>query len=56
MELHHRRILAPGELARFKEPVLITSWAFQAEIENQIRNTLGMTNRLIALIPQGGPT
>lgn len=55
MELHHRRILAPSELVRLKEPVLITSWAFQAEIENQIRNTMGLTNRLIGLIPQGGP-
>lgn len=49
-ELHHRRVLAPSELARFKEPVLITSWAFQTEIENQIRNTLGLSNRLISLI------
>ena len=55
MELHHRQILAPGELTRFTEPVLITSWAFQAEIENQIRNTMGLTNRLTGLIPQGGP-
>jgi 2-polyprenyl-3-methyl-5-hydroxy-6-metoxy-1,4-benzoquinol methylase len=55
MEIHHRQILAPAELTRFTEPVLITSWAFQAEIENQIRNTMGLTNRLIGLIPQGGP-
>jgi len=54
LELHHRRILAPSELTRFTEPVLITSWAFQAEIENQIRNTMGLTNRLIGLIPHGG--
>ena len=54
MEFHHRPILAPSELAHFKESVLVTSWAFQAEIENQIRNTMGLTNRLIGLIPQGG--
>lgn len=53
IELHHRRILAPGDLAGFTEPVLITSWAFQAEIRNQIRTTMGLTNRLIGLIPDG---
>lgn len=48
-KLHHRPVLAPNDLARFKEPVLITSWAFQEEIENQIRCTLGLSNRLICI-------
>lgn len=50
-KLHHRPVLAPGELVRFKEPVLITSWAFHTEIEHQIRSTLGLTNRLIRIFP-----
>lgn len=50
-KLHHRLILGPSELSRYDEPVLITSWAFQAEIEKQIRNTLGLDTRLISLIP-----
>jgi len=50
-ELHGRPILAPADVKRYGEPILIASWAFEDEIRDQIRNALGLGNRLISLIP-----
>jgi SAM-dependent methyltransferase len=42
-------VLAPSELKKYSEPILISSYAFQAEIEEQIRQKLGLTNEVITL-------
>jgi FlaA1/EpsC-like NDP-sugar epimerase len=44
-----RPVLAPSELARYAEPVLISSWAFYEEICAQIRNGLKLDNEIIAI-------
>ena len=44
-----RLILAPHELQTRREAILISSWMYQKEIEEQIRNMLGLHNRLIKL-------
>ena len=47
--LHGRPILAPEELTRHPEPVLVGSRVFQHEIVAQIRDDLGCANELILL-------
>lgn len=46
--LHGAPVLAPAELASRSEAILISSHQFQAEITDQIRNTLGLKNEIIA--------
>lgn len=41
-------IIAPEEI-RSKDPILITSWAFQDEISETIRKRLGLLNKIITL-------
>ncbi|MCX6921754.1 MAG: methyltransferase domain-containing protein [Verrucomicrobia bacterium] len=47
--LRGRPVLAPAELARYPEPVLISSWAFYEEICAQIRNQLKLGNKILAI-------
>jgi len=42
-------VLAPAALKGRLEPILISSRIFQQEIQEQIRNQLGLTNELILL-------
>ncbi|MBZ5723470.1 MAG: class I SAM-dependent methyltransferase [Acidobacteriia bacterium] len=42
-------VISPGEMKGHSEPILISSRGFQREIHDQIRNRLGLTNRLILL-------
>lgn len=42
-------ILAPAALTSYPQPILISTVAFQAEIEEQIRQKLGLTNEIITL-------
>jgi SAM-dependent methyltransferase len=48
-DLHGLRVIAPLELKGRQEPILISSRGFQREIQNQIREELGLTNPLILL-------
>ena len=48
-QLVGRPILAPAELQSRPEAILISSWMYQKEIEEQIRNVLGLRNRVIKL-------
>ncbi len=48
-QLEGRPILGPEEIAGRTEAILIGSFAFEKEIIDQIRNRLGMKNRLISL-------
>jgi SAM-dependent methyltransferase len=50
-ELHGRPILAPADLHKQHEPILISSRVFQADIENSIRQALGLNNKIIKLYP-----
>lgn len=50
-ELHGRPILAPADLHKQHEPILISSRVFQADIENSIRKALGLNNDIIKLYP-----
>lgn len=45
-------VLAPNNLKRRTEPILISSYAFQREISNQIVNDLRLPNELIVLYDQ----
>jgi len=42
-------VLSPDHLARYQEPILISSYAFQEEISEEIRDRLGLSNELILL-------
>lgn len=42
-------ILAPSELKSYTQPILISSYAFQSEIEDQIRCNLQLPNKVITL-------
>jgi SAM-dependent methyltransferase len=42
-------ILPPSELKSYSQSILISSYAFQAEIEDQIRRILGLPNTVITL-------
>jgi SAM-dependent methyltransferase len=44
-----RSVLPPSELRRLEQPVLISSRVFQDEIERQIRDELGCSNRILRL-------
>jgi SAM-dependent methyltransferase len=50
------RVAPPAELRGRSEPILISSRGFQREIEHEIRNIMGLPNRLILLYgaPAGG--
>jgi SAM-dependent methyltransferase len=50
------RVASPGELEGRGEPILISSRGFQREIEREIRDNMGLPNRLILLYgaPAGG--
>jgi len=48
-ELQGVPVVAPGELRERTEPILISSRSSQHAIEDQIRNSLGLKNRLILL-------
>jgi SAM-dependent methyltransferase len=43
------KILAPKDIARHAEPILVSSYGFQNEIAHHIRHQLGAPNRLILL-------
>lgn len=47
--LQGRPVLSPSEIIGRNEPILISSRGFQAEIRDQIRNSLGLKNDLILL-------
>jgi SAM-dependent methyltransferase len=44
-----RVVVGPAELARYPEPVLISSWAFYEEICTQIRQELKLPNEIIRI-------
>jgi SAM-dependent methyltransferase len=48
-QLHGREILAPKDLYSRSEPILISSYAAQKAIEEEIRNHLGLANEVITL-------
>jgi 2-polyprenyl-3-methyl-5-hydroxy-6-metoxy-1,4-benzoquinol methylase len=50
-ELADRPILAPSELHKHPESILVSSRVFQADIENSIRQALGLNNEIIKLYP-----
>ena len=50
-ELAGRPILAPSELHEHPESILISSRVFQADIENSVRQALGLNNEIIKLYP-----
>lgn len=50
-ELYGRLVLAPVDLHERHEPILISSRVFQAEIEDVIRQALGLNNKIIKLYP-----
>ncbi len=50
-ELYGRLVLAPADLHERREPILISSRVFQAEIEDVIRRALGLNNDIIRLYP-----
>jgi SAM-dependent methyltransferase len=47
--LRGRRVLAPWELKGFAQAILISSLAYQSEIEEQIRQELHLANEIITL-------
>ena len=50
MMLNGKEIVAPEQLVfRDNLPILISSWIFQNEIENQIKNQLSLRNQIIKL-------
>lgn len=44
-----KAILSPSELKAYSEPILISTYAFQTEIETQIRHDLKLDNDIITL-------
>ncbi len=48
-QLAGRTFLAPKDIGSRPEPILITSWMYQKEIEEQIRRALDLGNRIIRL-------
>ncbi len=48
-QLAGRTVLAPKDIGSRPEPILITSWMYQKEIEEQIRRALDLGNRIIRL-------
>lgn len=47
--IHGIPIIAPSDLKNMTEPILISSRVYQKEIEQQIRNNLGISNEIIKL-------
>lgn len=50
-ELHGRPIVAPADLYEKSEPILISSRVFQTDIENSIRQVMGLKNDIIKIYP-----
>jgi hypothetical protein len=42
-------VLAPGALSEHPEPILISSWAYQNEIDRQLRDDLKLPNERLVL-------
>jgi hypothetical protein len=51
MSMNGVPVLSPAQLGERREPILVSSFAFQGEIARQIRNDLGLENELILLYP-----
>jgi hypothetical protein len=44
-------VISPASLAGRREPILISTRGFQAEIQGQIRHQLNLSNEVILLYP-----